>query len=526
MKFWKRIWRSAARKTKNDPAGGSQPLSKSLAVNLARVRTILGENSDIDIREFSIGKRQQVAGFLVLVDGLVDKSIVNDNILQPLLTSARLVEPDGFPPGKRVFQQVKESILAVGHLEEVYTMDEVLDGILSGDTAIFLDGNEAAFIAGTRGWESRGVQESVVEMAVRGPREGFTETLRTNTSLLRRKIKNVNLRVENMLVGKQTRTTVCLLYIKGIAGNKVVEEVRRRLEHIETDAVLDSGVLVEFIEDAPFSPLPTVYLSERPDTVASKLLEGRVALLIEGSPTAMTVPTVFMEFMISSEDYYSRPIYATITRWLRAISLLATLFAPALYVAAVTFHQEMIPVELLLRMAGAREGVPFPAVLEVLIMGIIFEILREAGIRMPRPIGQAVSIVGALILGEAASRAGMVSNPVIIVAAFTGITLFAISSPELSFSLVAFRVFFVFLAATFGLFGIVTGALFTLVYMVSLRSFGVPYLSPLAPIILSDLKDTLIRAPWWAMLLRPHFTGGQNPARQRFLLRPRPPAKK
>jgi len=259
------------------------------------------------------------------------------------------------------------------------------------------------------------VEEPDTEAVVRGPREGFTENLKTNTALLRRKIKNPNLRFELIKLGNQTNTNVCITYIKGICNEKFVTEARKRLKHIKTDSILESGYIEAFIEDAPYSPFATVANSEKPDVTAAKILEGRLAVLVDGTPIALTVPYLFMEGFQSSEDYYSRPYYVTLVRWIRFLAFFITVYLPSLYVAATTFHQELIPTPLLVTMIAAKEGTPFPAFVEALLMGLIFEILREAGVRMPRPIGQAVSIVGALVIGEASVSAGLIGAPMVII---------------------------------------------------------------------------------------------------------------
>lgn len=423
-----------------------------------------------------------------------------------------------------IFVMVKENILSASDVKEVKTLDEVVEGVLSGDAALFIDGFDIVLLINVKGWATRNIQETATEAVIRGPREGFIEDLSTNIALLRRKIKNPNIIFESLNMGKQTHTDVCIAYIAGIANIKIVEEVRNRLNRIDTDAVLESGYLEQFIEDNPFSPFSTIGNSEKPDIVAAKLLEGRVAIFCDGTPFVLTVPHLFIEMMQSSEDYYSRPFLSSLTRLLRYLSFFVTMTVPALYVALQTFHHEMIPTVLLITAAAAREGIPFPAFLEAMVIGIIFELLRESGVRMPRPVGQAVSIVGALVIGEAAIQAGIISAPMVIIAALTGITSFIV--PSALDALVFFRLFLLLLSATFGLYGIVAGLIIILAHTCSLRSFGTPFLTPLAPTRWKELMDSFIRGPLWLIKSRPQsITWRSNSNRQASSLMPSKPDK-
>ena len=528
-KGWSKLFRVWKRKKSKAPGKDrshdsfqeqGQPVSPDLTVNLTCLQGVLGHSNDLVIRQFTIGSAQPVAAAVVFIDGLVNSLMVNESIMKPLLLEMRKVEDNGCK--QDFLTEIKDTVLSVGQLYEVSNLPDILDGVLTGDTALILDGYSTALLLGTRAWESRGVQEPNTEAVIRGPREGFTETLRVNTSLLRRKIKTPNLHFEQLKLGKQTKTEVCIAYIKGLANEKIVAEVRRRLQGIDVDSILESGYIEEFIEDAPFSPFATVGNSEKPDVTAAKMLEGRVGILVDGTPFVLTVPYIFIESLQASEDYYSRPFYATIVRWIRMWSLACTALLPAVYIALQTFHQEMIPTSLLISMAAAREGVPFPAFAEAFFMGLIFEVLREAGVRMPRSVGQAVSIVGALVLGEAAVQAGLVSTPMVIVVAVTGITGFIV--PPQTDAITIFRLGATVLAAVLGFYGVLLCILALFIHLTALRSFGVPYLSPLAPSSILDLKDVLVRAPRWSMLTRPRAIPGRNWVRQAPFQYPQPPS--
>lgn len=462
---------------------------------------------DFSLREITLGENSRIKILVAYIDGLIDKSLINEDILRPLMMKMRQVRlelddsEDDNKDDNKVVEYIKNNILCVGELSEIKGFNQLINTVLSGDTLIYINGQNIALKAGTRGWESRGVQEPETEAVVRGPREGFTETLRSNTALLRRKIRNPKLKFETMKIGKQTNTDVSICYIKGLVHRDILETVRRRLKKIKIDAILESGYIEEFIEDAPFSIFPTVGNSEKPDVVAGKILEGRVAVLCDGTPFVLTVPHLFVESLISSEDYYSRPFFASLVRLLRIMALILTVTLPAIYIAMVSFHHDVIPFKLLLTITASREGIPFSVFTETLLMGIAYELLREAGVRMPRPIGQAVSIVGALVLGQAAVEAGIASNPVVMITALTAITSFVL--PPLGGTIPIIRIILIISANILGLLGMGYVIVAFFVHMCTLRSFGVPYLAPFSPLTGMDLKDTFIRMPLWSMWTRP-----------------------
>lgn len=477
-------------------------IPNSIKTLKAELLEIFSECSDFTIREVSLGDEYRCKILIAFIDGLVDKELINNSILKPLMIESREVSLSVKIDNNTIARVLKEHILSISELTELTEFDESIHQILSGETVIYIDGKRIAFYAGTKGWEERGVQEPGTEAVVRGSREGFCETLRVNTSMLRRRIKNPNLKFENMRLGERTKTDVCISYIKGLANEDLVKTARRRLEKINIDAILESGYIEELIEDAPLSIFPTIGNSEKPDIVAAKLLEGRIAIFCDGTPFVLTAPHLLIETIQVSEDYYSRPFYSTFVRLIRFLALMVSSTLPALYVALVSFHQNVIPFKLLLTISASKEGIPFTAFTEALVMGIIFELLREAGVRMPRPIGQAVSIVGALVLGEAAVQAGITSTAMVIVTSLTAISGFVI--PSLGGTLPLVRIIMLISANILGLMGIMLTAIAFFVHLCSLRSFGVPYLAPFAPFEGMDLKDTFVRVPLWMMWTRPH----------------------
>lgn len=487
--------------------------------NLTNLREIFEKSDDVVFREFQISVNNPIKVFICFVNGMVDSDLINLHIVKPLM-EMNLKDFDEIRGQLNIIKSVQDHILSVVDLKETKSINEVLDAVLSGDTALFVDGSDTALTISTQGFEARQIQEPDTESTIRGPREGFTENLQVNTSLIRRKIKNPKLTFEKLVLGKQTSTSIFIGYIDGIANPKIIQEVKNRLTRIDTDSILGSGYAEQFIKDHPFSPFPTIGSSEKPDNVAGKLLEGRVAILCDGTPFILTVPYLFIESMHSTEDYYTDFFLASFKRLVRISAFFATIVTPALYVAITTYHSGMIPTVLLITMAASHEAAPFTAFLEAIFMGATFEVITEAGIRMPRPIGQAVSIVGALIIGEAAVQAGLISSPMVIVMAFTGITSFIIS--PLNTVIILYRLVFLILGASLGLYGILVGFFILFTHMCSLRSFGVPYFTPIAPMNWKELKDSVIRVPLWLMKLRPQSITWKNTQRQDFSLKPDP----
>ncbi len=503
-----------ARASAGDPrdAGrqdGAETLPTKLDQNLEQLKSVLGDSPDVAMREFAIGRDRRTKAALVFIEGLVDKEQLNLAVLQPLLFDAG--ERPGGLCGPDI-DRLSQSLLAVASVGRLCSQDEVVESVLAGGTVLLVDGEVEALSIGLRKSQHRAVDEPNTENVVRGPREGFNESLRTNASMLRRRIRNPNLRFEQLKLGRQTGTNISIAYIRGVVKPGLVEEIKRRLKRIVTDSVLDSGYVEAFIEDSPYSIFATVGSSERPDAVAGKLLEGRAAILVDGSPFVLTVPMLFIENFQTTEDYYIRSYYASGLRIIRFISYIITILAPAVYVALSTFHQELIPTQLLFTMAAGHEGVPFPALLEALLMMVLFDILREAGVRLPKAVGSAISIVGALVLGESAVSAGLIGPFMVIVVAITAISSFVV--PAQADATAVLRYFLVVLAGFLGGFGVVMGLILTILHLASMESFGMPFLSPIAPLEREGLKDTFVRMPLLSMMLRPTGLSPENRRRR------------
>ncbi|MGZ4135219.1 MAG: spore germination protein [Tumebacillaceae bacterium] len=484
-------------------------LTPDLDQNEAMLKQEFRNCSDLVFRK--VRTKQQASRLLVVyVDGMVDTKHLDEVILKPLLYEGL---PQGLETVQDLEQLVEEQMIPVGQVQAVGKIADVVQKVLAGNVAIVAEGVDRALLASVEGGEKRSLQEPVGESVIRGPREGFTESIRTNTSLIRRKIKSARLKMETVTLGELTQTGVVFAYLEGLATEELVSEVRERLQRIKIDGVLESGYVEEFLEDNPYSPFPQMQYTERPDVAVGNLLEGRVVVLVEGTPIALVVPITFWGTMQANEDYYERWMMASAMRWVRMAFLLIALLLPSLYVAITTYDQEMLPTNLLLSIASARENSPFPALIEALIMEVTFEALREAGVRLPKPVGQAVSIVGALVIGQAAVEAEIVSAPLVIVVSITGIASFTIPRYNMAIGIRLLRFPMILLAGTLGLYGIALGMLGILLHLASMRSFGVPFLYPVAPLTLPNLKDVFLRAPWWMMNLRPRLTGFLDPVR-------------
>lgn len=413
-----------------------------------------------------------------------------------------------------LFDYIKESVLILSELDNLSSFDELSVHISSGDTVILIDGYDQGLIAGTRGWKGRGIESPENEMVIFGPKEGFSETLRFNTALLRRRLKSTDFKLETFMVGRITKTDVVLGYIKDIAPRELVEEIIARLQSIDIDGLLDTAYLEEYITNEPKSLFSQVQYTEKPDHACGQLLEGRLVILVDGTPMVMILPVSFPQFSSAADDNYTHYIAASFFHMLRNIAFFTALLLPSLYVALITFHHEMIPTPLMLTIVASRQGVPFPAFIEALLMEFAFELLREAGLRLPRSIGPAVSIVGALVIGDAAVRAGLVSTPMVVIIAFTGIASFV--TPNFNAAIIIRLLRFVYLAAaaTLGFLGIMIVFIVMLTKMVSINSLGLPYMSPIAPLNLSQITEVLGRRARYKDIYRPYLDDMQNQKRQ------------
>jgi len=453
---------------------------------------------DFICREISCGKEGSIKILVAYFNGFVDKRVLNQDVIHPIL---EFLAGEELHDGSRIYRRLKESVVENNDITEVNDMQKAVDAIVSGEALLFVDGENRALVIGVKAPQGRQVEEPDTETSIRGAREGFVENLLTNTTLIRKRIKNPNLKMEMMQIGKQTKTDVCICYIKGIANEEIVNEVRNRLNKIDTDGILDVGIIEQYISDSRFSLFPTVGNSEKCDKLAGKLLEGRIAILCDGTPYVLTVPYLFVESIQNTDDYYDHAYFATFMRLLRLVALLLSIMLPGMYVALVSFHHTVIPFRLMITLAASRQGIPFSPFTEAIMMILAFEFMREAGVRMPRPIGQSLSIVGAIVLGEASVAAGIASNLMVIIIAITAICSFVV--PPLIRATMLLRFVFLIAANFMGFLGISLVAVIVFTHLCRLRSFGIPYMAPFSPLTLPDLKDSLVMVPIWAMVTRP-----------------------
>ncbi|MCM3741373.1 spore germination protein [Oceanobacillus luteolus] len=489
----------------------NQSFSEKLEENVSFFTNLYEQSTDVVFHSVSIGNRQAT---IIYIEGLTDTQKLDEQVLNILLAEAEFNEEN--------FLQSVENRIPVSNMKKIATYVEGIDEISNGNPILLVDGEKQALSFGIAKFEMRSIAEPEAEMAIRGPREGFTESIGVNTSLLRRIIKDPALKMKNLQIGKYTKTKVVISYIDGLADPGLIKEIEDRLNRIKIDGVLESGYIEQFIEDNPYSPFPQMLFTERPDVVSGNLLEGRAAIFIDGTPFCLIAPVSFFSLFQSQEDYYDRFWVGTFVRSLRFLFLGISLFLPAIYVAVTTFHQEMIPTNLMLSIASSREAVPFPAIIEVIIMEIAFEALREAGIRLPKQVGSAVSIVGALVIGQAAVQAGIVSAPMIIVVSITGIASFLVPRYSMGLTVRLLRFPIILLGGAIGLIGVMLAFILIIIHLSSLRSFGLPYLGPISTLRKPVFQDTLVRSPLWKMDYRPHLTGKYNPRRQKENLKPGP----
>lgn len=492
-----------------------RPVPKDLDETIETLRDTFKDCDDVIFREFNVGAEQKLKFALVCIDGLSDKMLVDNFVLESLMLDARMVKPDFDTIKSRLFDVAKDGTLAATELKENDDLNEIILSILAADTAVFIDGYDKAIVVGTKFWPARGPSEPKSEGVVRGPSDGFVETLRFNTALVRRRIRDPKLKIKQLQCGVRSKTDIAVLYIEDIVNKDLLQRVFERLKDIDIDGILESGYIEQIIEDNVFSPFPQIQSTERPDAVAGALLEGRVAIIVDNSPFVLIVPGTLLTMLHSSEDYYQRWIVSTFMRVARIIAAILSVFLPALYIAITSYNPDIIPFRFALSIAGAREGVPFPAFIEAAIMELSLELLREAGVRLPDPIGGTIGIVGGIVIGQAAVSAKIVSPIMVIIVSITAISSFTIPNFGLNTGMRIIRFFLMILAAVLGLYGVMLGFIAVLIHLVNLKSFGVPYLAPLVSMSPRDFKDSVVRLPIITFLFRPEYLLVNNKKRMR-----------
>lgn len=482
-------------------------ITKDISENIVRIKNEFGYNSDLKVNYFTFDTSSKLTCATIYITSLVDKTSINNLSAQlaHLKCECHNTKHD------MNFERLRGHFSGIWDTKEGCDYDTLFSELLFGSIILLIDGCRKFFSITIPTDEGRQIDEPTSQTIIRGPKDGFTENLNSNILLIRKRIRSKNLKVEKMSIGSLSKTTVTLMFMESMSNNDIVQEIRNRLGKIEIDCILDSGYIEELIKDDKYTLFPTFLSSERPDSVVGALMEGKVAIMVDGTPYVLTAPALMFDFFQASEDYYHNFIVSSLLRVLRFIAFFLTLLVPSAYVAITTFHQEILPTSLLVSIAAQREGVPFPALVEALIMEFTFEILREAGIRMPRAIGPAISIVGALVLGQAAVDAGIISAVMVIIVSITAISSFAIPNYEMANAVRAIRFLLVILSGILGLYGILMGLIILTLHLCKIKSISVPYLTHIAPKITGGNKDTILRFPLWSLKHRPIETRALGP---------------
>lgn len=470
-------------------------LYKSLEDNINTLKQIFIDDDTFKIKKIRNNHNQNIKYCIAYFEGLVDSKLINVDVIKPLIISEEDFNEDN------IIDKIVNNILYIDEIKNSMNIKAIVEAVSYGDTLLLIDGIDKALILNTKGHKYRDILEPATEKVLSGPREGFNESLTMNISMIRRKARTNKLKVKNLTLGKETSTKISVCYLDDIVNKQILEELIKRLNKINIDGIIDSNYISEMIRDSSYSPFSTIGTTERPDVALAKMLEGRITLLVDGSPVALTLPYLFVENFQSNDDYYVNYYFGTFTRLIRILGFILTTCVPALYIAIVAFHHEMLPTPLFINIAIERQSVPLPAALECFIMLIIFEILKETGLRMPTNIGQALGIVGALVIGQAAVEARLVAAPMIIVVGLTGITGLLI--PKLNAPIIIIRFILLLISSMFGLLGFILGLSFFLIHLLNLRSFGIPQLSSLGSFKRQDLKDSAVRSSWKHMIKRP-----------------------
>ncbi|MDR0272742.1 MAG: spore germination protein [Clostridiales bacterium] len=494
---------------------GQKP-SKNLEENIELLKGLFSESQDYIGRKFAVGGAGGPWLYLAYFDAMTNREETDFTVIKRLFDMDwASLSPEEM--GETIYETIRDRGIATTDISESEDMFDIIYFIHAGDMPVFIDGCDKVIVIASRGFPNRGIQSAETEVVVQGPREAFSEVMRFNTALLRRRIRDNHFIVKQSKLGRRSLTDIAVCYMSNIVRPEVLSEVERRLKAIEIDCIMDSGSVEQLIEESWLSPFPQVQLTERPDKAASSILDGRVAIIIDNSPFVMIVPVTLNEFFHASEDYYSRWQVMSATRFLRFVGAFMSVALPGIYISVALFHPSMIPISMVSRLAEASAAIPFPAVLEFVLLDAAFELLREAGIRLRNASGGTIGIVGGLIIGQSAVEAGIVSPIVVIIVALTGIATFSIPSISLVYGFRIIKYGVLVLSALFGFFGLIIGLIITLTHLASLRSFGFPYLMPFAASEMShyeDLKDSLFRFPLFSLKKRPFFANPNQTTRQ------------
>ncbi|TYQ16482.1 UNVERIFIED_CONTAM: spore germination protein KA/spore germination protein [Acetivibrio alkalicellulosi] len=482
-----------------------EPLSLSLKDNLNKLKTTFEHCEDLVYRKVS-SKKSNVDFLLVYFGEMIEKNTLNNNILKYLIHDI-----DGFSKRKSYeYSKFIKASLPVSNIEEVTDYNSIIGPLLSGDIILFTEDCYCALIIPAKTSDERSIAPSATERTIRGPQDAFVENINKNIHLIRKRIQDPNLAVEFFTLGHSTNTNIALLYIKGIAKNDIINKIRLKISTIDSSSILASAQLEQLIESHKWSLFPQTLATDRPDKLSRSLLEGRAVIIVNGTPFALIAPVTFAMFFNSSDDYFERTIVTSTIRIVRYICFISSIFLPALYLAMTSYHPGMLPTPLALYITGARVGLPFPSLVELVFMQFTTEVLIEASVRLPKAIGQTVGIVGGLVIGQSVVQAGLVNPLIVIVVSLTALATFILPVYTFALSTRILRAIMIIAAATFGLYGIVIAGLFILIHMSSIESFGIRYLEDFSPYSLSKLKDTLIKAPHQYINRAPEYLNEKN----------------
>lgn len=473
-------------------------ISDRIDYNLRFLNEVFRDCCDFVPRTFTMEFHNKKC-LAVFISGIIDMNIINQDVIKPVMDFGSSDCEDEKDWDGEILELIKNTQLNVSVFEKVSYVKDAVKQILEGCCLLFIEGSGSAAAINVSDFKTRSVGEAKVESVLRGPLEAFVEDVNINLTMIRRRLKTTDLKLEQYEMGKHSKTKVILSYLRGIADGQIIEEARKRLKKVNIDLLLDGGQIQNYIEDDPLSPFPQMDTTERPDVCAAALVEGRFAIFVDGSPFVIIAPTTFPYLFSAAEDYYNKYYFTSFIRFISYLAFLVTLSGPSIYIAVTTYHPEMFPATLLISVQGARANVPFPAFLEAVLIELMFEAIREVAVRLPSRISQALSIIGALVIGEISVQAGLVSPLMMIIVAVTGLASFIIPKLNSARQISVLRFPMMLFAATMGIFGLIMAGLVILIHLVSLRSFGVPYLSPITPLNPEGLKDTVIILPPWMM---------------------------
>lgn len=499
------MWQRENPTEKKIPNDNNSEVSANLQYNISHIKEIFKDNENLKMRTFKTKGENPYKCAVFYMEGLSNFQIVSERFIRGVM--------GGYPqntadPVREIYEHMScECDILMENTEK-----KIISALTYGDSVLFVEGCKKVLIANTKGWISRTVTEPENEKVLQGPREGFNEKISDSVSMIQRRLCTPDFKVKFVNCGKRSETRVAICYLDSVAKKEVVNDILQRISNIDIDGILDTNYIKELISKRKFSPFKTIGSTERPDTVAARLLEGRVAIIINGSPVALTAPFLFIENFQSGDDYYINFISATVGRLLRIISFLLAISIPAIYVALVTVHKEMMPTNLAISIIAARSSVPFPVIVETLGLILVFEIIRETALRMPSNVSQAFSIVGAIVIGDSAVKAKFVSVPIVIIVSLSALT--GLMIPRLRSAVVMYRFVLTVLSGFLGLYGFLFGILFMMVQLLDTKSFGVNYMSYISVPDLKDQNDVYLRLPWNFMKTRPHGIS-ENKVRQR-----------